>query len=57
MAEMAEMAKEEEEEIWEEEEEALAVQVSPVHPFRVGILLIPSNSFGVSSGYPSHLKW
>ena len=56
---MAETAKEEEEEIWEEEEEeeALAVWISPVHPFRAGILLIPSNSFGVSSGYPSRPKW
>ena len=56
---MAETAEEEEEEIWEEEEEeeALAVWISPVHPFRAGILLIPSNSFGVSSGYPSRPKW
>ena len=64
---MAETTEEEEEEIWEEEEEiweeeeeeeeALAVWISPVHPFRAGILLIPSNSFGVSSGYPSRPKW
>ena len=54
---MAETAEEEEEEIWEEDEEALAVRISPVHPFRAGIILIPSNSFGVSSGYPSRLKW
>ena len=54
---MAETAKEEEEEIWEEEEEALAMRISPVHPFQARILLIPSNSFGVSSRYPSHPKW
>ena len=54
---MTETAKEEEGVIWEEEEEVLAVQISPVHPFRAGILLIPSNSFGVSFGYPSRPKW
>ena len=54
---MAETAEEEEEEIWEEEEEALAVRISLVHPFRVEILLIPSNSSGISSRYPSHPKW
>ena len=49
---MAEMAEEEEEEIWEEEEEVWAVWISPVHLFRVEILLIPSNFFGISFGYP-----
>ena len=51
------MVEEEGEEIWEEKEEALAVWISLVHPFRAGILLNPSNSFGVSSGYLSRLKW
>ena len=49
---MAETAKKEEEEIWEEEEEVLAVWISPVHLFSAEILLSPSNSFGISSGYP-----
>ena len=53
---MAETAEEEEEEIWEEEEEVLVVWTSPVHLFQAGILLIPSNSFGISSGYPSRPK-
>ena len=54
---MAETAEEEEEEIWEEEEEeVLAVWISPVHLFQAGILLSPSNSFGISSGYPSRPK-
>ena len=53
---MAETAEEEEEEIWEEEEEVLAVWISPVHLFRAEIILIPLNSFGISSGYPFRLK-
>ena len=44
---MVETAEEEEGVTWEEEEEVLAVQISLVHPFRAGILLIPSNSFGL----------
>ena len=54
---MAEMAEEEERVIWEEEEEVLAGQISPVHSFWVEILLIPSNFFGASSEYPSRQKW
>ena len=54
---MAKTAEEEEEEIWEEEEEVLAVWISLMHLFWAGILLIPSNSFGISSRYPSRPKW
>jgi len=49
------MAKEEEKEIWEENEEVWAGLISPVHLFQVDLLLIPSNSFRVSSGYPFRL--
>ena len=49
------MAEDEGEEIWEEEEEVWAGWTSPVHLFRVDLLLIPSNSFGISSGYPFRL--
>ena len=54
---MAETAEEEEGVTWEEEEEVLAVQTSPVHFFPAVILLTPLNSFGASSGYPCHPKW
>ena len=50
------MAKEEEDEIWEEEEEVWIVWISPVHLFWAEILLSASNFFGISFGYPSHLK-
>ena len=53
---IAEMAKEEEDEIWEEEEEVWIVWISPVHLFWAEILLSASNFFGISFGYPSHLK-
>ena len=42
---MAKMAKEEEEEIWEEEEGVWAKLISQVHPFRAGTLLSPANFF------------
>ena len=50
------MAKEEEEEIWEEVEKVLAVWISPVHLFRAEILSNLLNSFGISSGCPSRQK-
>ena len=53
---MAKTAEEEEEEIWEEEEEVWAVWISLVHLFQAEILLIPSNFFGISFGYPFHPK-
>ena len=43
------MVEEEEEEIWEEVEEALAAWTSLVHLFRVEILSNPLSSFGFSS--------
>ena len=46
------MAEDEEEEILEEEEEVWAGWISPVHLFQVNLLLIPSNSSGVSSRCP-----
>ena len=49
------MAKQEGEEIWEEEEEVWAGWISLVHLFRVDLLLIPSNSSGISSRYPFRL--
>ena len=51
------MVEEEEEEIWEEVEEALAARTSPVHLFRAEILSNPLNSFVFSSGCPSLQKW
>ena len=51
------MAKEEEEEIWEEVEEVLAVWISPVHLFQAEILSNPLNSFGISSECPSRQEW
>ena len=49
------MVEEEEEEIWEEEEEVWAGWISLMHLFQVDLLLIPSNSSRVSSGYPFRL--
>ena len=49
------MVEEEGEEIWEEEEEVWAGWISPVHLFQVKFLLIPSNSSGISFGYPFRL--
>ena len=51
------MVEEEEDEIWEEVEEALAARTSLVHLFRVEILSNPLSSFGFSSGCPSRQKW
>ena len=48
------MVEEEEKEIWEEVEEALATQTSPVHLFPVEILIGPLSSFSFSFGCPSH---
>ena len=44
--------KEEEEEIWEEEERIWAGWIFLVHFSRAETLLNPANSFGVSFGYP-----
>ena len=46
------MVEEQEEEIWEDEEEAGTVWISPMPLFQVDFLLTPSNSFKVSFGYP-----
>ena len=46
------MTEEEGKEIWEEEKEVWAGWNSPVQLFRVDLLLITSNSSGISSGYP-----
>ena len=54
---MVQVVEEEEEEIWEEVEEALAVQTSSMHLFRVEILSGPLSSFGFSSGCSSRQKW
>ena len=51
------MVEEEEKEIWEEVEEALAAQTSPMHLFRAEILSSPVNSFGFSFRCPSSQKW
>ena len=51
------MVEEEEEEIWEEVEEVLATQTSPVHLFRAEILSNPLSSVGFSSRCPSRQKW
>ena len=49
------MVEDEEEEIREEKEEVWAGWISPVHLFQVDLLLILSNSSGVSSGCPFRL--
>ena len=54
---MVQVVEEEEEEIWEEVEEVLVVRISPMHLFRVEILLGPLSFFGFSSGCPSRQKW
>ena len=51
------MAEDEGEEIWEEEEEVWAGWTSPIRLSRVDLLLVPSNSFGISSGYPFRLMY
>ena len=54
---MVQVVEEEEEEIWEEVEEALAARTSPMHLFRVEILSGPLSSFGFSFECPSCQKW
>ena len=54
---MVHVVEEEEEEIWEEVEEALAARTSPVHLFRVEILSGPLSSFGFFSRCTSRQKW
>ena len=50
------MAKEEGEEVWEEEEEVGAELTSQGHPFQAGTQLGPASSIWISFGYPFRPK-
>ena len=50
------MAKEEGEEVWEEEEKVEAEPIFQVHSFQARTLLSPASFFWISFGYPSRPK-